>query len=445
MTKVCQIGLFGLGTVGTGTARILLDQAELLARRAGSRLELARVCDRHPDDLRGLPLDPGRVTADVRDLLDDPAIRVFVELIGGIEPARSVVLQAIAAGKHVVTANKALLAEHGSEIFAAAAEAGVAVGFEASVGGGIPVIKTLKEGLVANRIETVAGIMNGTANYVLTRMTDDGLAFDEALAEAQRLGYAEADPTFDVDGIDTAHKLAILAALAFATPVGPADIATEGISRLTPLDITFAAEFGYRIKLLAIARHRPEGLELRVHPTMIPADHLLARVEGAANAFYLVGDAVGQVLLHGPGAGQMPTGSAVVADIVDIARGIAAGVPPCGGPFEALAPVPLRPMEALVCRYYFRFSAKDRPGVLARIAGILGDNGISIAAVIQKGRRSRAAVPIVMLTHEAEEARVRRALARIDELDVVTDPTTVIRIEDPATLAASANAEVTPA
>jgi homoserine dehydrogenase len=434
MAKTVRVGLLGFGTVGAGAARILLEKEELLRQRSGVNIRLSSICDLDITSSRGFKVPPGLLTTDVEAILDDPEIDIFIELMGGLEPARSFILQAIEKGKHVVTANKALLATHGREIFQAAASREVQVGFEASVGGGVPVIKTVREGLVANRLLTVMGIMNGTANYILTRMTDEGMAFRDVLAEAQKLGYAEADPTYDVEGIDTAHKLAILATLAFGTPVRLSDIYTEGIARLSLLDIQFATELGFMIKLLAIGRQSESGLELRVQPIMIPSGHLLAQVRGAYNAFYLIGDSVGKILLYGLGAGQRPTGSAVVADVVDLAREIGLGavgkVPALGLPFEALKPLEKKDLDNLTGRYYFRFSVLDRPGVLARISGILGDLGISIASVVQKGRQEEASVPIVMLTHEAEEARVRQAMKRINDLDCISDETMVIRIED---------------
>jgi len=435
MGKTVNVGLLGFGTVGSGVARILLEQSELLRQRAGMSIRLARICDLDITTSRGFPVASDILTDDVRSLIDDPELDIFIELIGGLEPARTFVLEAIQKGKHVITANKALLAAHGHEIFEAAARHGVELGFEASVGGGIPVVKAVKEGLVANRLQTVMGIMNGTANYILSRMTEEGMAFQDVLADAQRLGYAEADPSYDVEGIDTAHKLVIMAMLAFGTPVELSDIYIEGISRLSPLDISFAKEFGYRIKLLAIARNGNNGLELRVHPTMIPSEHLLAQVGGAYNAFYFVGDSVGKVFLYGLGAGQMPTGSAVVADVVDVARNLAGGtigrVASLGLPYDMLRPLKRRPMDSLTACYYFRFSVVDRPKVLARISGILGDMDISIASVVQKGRGSRdSSVSVVMLTHEAHEVKVREALKRIDSLDVISGETMVIRIED---------------
>lgn len=435
MGKTVNVGLLGFGTVGSGVARILLEQSELLRQRAGMSIRLARICDLDITTSRGFPVASDILTDDVISLIDDPELDIFIELIGGLEPARTFVLEAIQKGKHVITANKALLAAHGHEIFEAAARHGVELGFEASVGGGIPVVKAVKEGLVANRLQTVMGIMNGTANYILSRMTEEGTAFQDVLADAQRLGYAEADPSYDVEGIDTAHKLVIMAMLAFGTPVELSDIYIEGISRLSPLDISFAKEFGYRIKLLAIARNGNNGLELRVHPTMIPSEHLLAQVGGAYNAFYFVGDSVGKVFLYGLGAGQMPTGSAVVADVVDVARNLAGGtigrVASLGLPYDMLKPLKRRPMDSLTACYYFRFSVVDRPKVLARISGILGDMDISIASVVQKGRGSRdSSVSVVMLTHEAHEVKVREALKRIDSLDVISGETMVIRIED---------------
>jgi homoserine dehydrogenase len=432
MAKTVQVGILGFGTVGGGTAKLLLEQRELLRQRTGVDIKLSYICDRNISDSRGFSVPNEILTTDLNQLLTDPDLDIFVELIGGIEPARTFILKAIQHGKHVVTANKALISTHGDEIFAEAEKYGVTVGFEASVGGGVPVIKTLREGLAANNFHAVMGIMNGTANYILSRMTDEGADFESVLKDAQRLGYAEADPTYDVEGIDTAHKLAILTKLAFGVRVTPDDIYTEGISRLSPIDIQFAAELGYTIKLLAIARSTDAGLDLRVHPTMIPTDHLLAQVKEAYNAFYLIGDAVGKVLMYGLGAGRMPTGSAVVADILDIARAVSAGavssLPRL--PAHSLAPLQKRPVETVSGRYYCRFSAMDRPGVLAKIAGVLAENQISIASVVQKGRGATESVPIVMLTHEAQEASVQQALAKIDAMDVMADKTVVIRMED---------------
>ncbi len=434
MKNALNVGLLGFGTVGSGTAKILLTQEKLLEQRTGYPVNLNWICDKDLSSDRGFQVPPEILTDDVNNLFNDPDLDIFIELIGGLEPARTFVLKAIENGKHVVTANKALLATHGFEIFEAASRAGVEIGFEASVGGGIPCIKALKEGLVANNVDTVIGIMNGTANYILTSMTDQGLEFDVALAEAQRLGYAEADPTYDIEGIDTAHKLAITATLAFGQRISLNDIYTEGISRLAPVDISFAGELGYTIKLLAIGRQKDGIVDLRIHPTMVPSGHLLAQVRGAYNAFYFTGDSVGKVMFYGMGAGQMPTGSAIVADVVDIARNQAQGctsrVPALSIPFEDIKPVRIKPLDDVRGRYYFRFTVKDQPGVLSRISGILGKEEISIASVVQKGRGPESSVPIVMLTHEASEGRVRAALAQIDREDFVLDETMTIRIED---------------
>jgi homoserine dehydrogenase len=358
-----------------------------------------------------------------------------MELIGGIEPAKTFILQAIRNRKHVVTANKALLALHGDEIFRAAQRFGVDVHFEASVGGGIPLIRSIKEGLVANRIQSIFGILNGTSNYILTKMTDEGRGFKEVLKEAQEKGYAEADPTYDVEGIDAAHKLTILIRLAFGTPIRFKDIFIGGISEITPLDIQFGREFGYRIKLLAIAKIDSGKIEARVHPTMIPEEYLLSTVGGVFNAIYIKGDAVGPTLFYGQGAGQMPTGSAVVGDLVELGRNLlirAAGrrVPLLSYQESAIGKIGLKRMDNVVMPFYMRFSALDRPGVLSKISGILGKNDISIAAVIQKGRQIRGAVPLVMMTHEAKEKNVHQALREINRLGVILGKTMFIRVEN---------------
>ncbi|NLX18383.1 MAG: homoserine dehydrogenase [Desulfobulbus sp.] len=426
-----KVGLIGFGTVGKGLAEVLLTQRERLIKRTGMIIRLAGIADHSaqslPDRFSTVPLTKNAV-----DLISDPDIDVIVELIGGIEPAMSFVMQAIAAGKHVVTANKALLSEKGAEIFAAAAARGVEVGFEASVGGGIPVIKALKEGLVANRILSIMGIMNGTANYILTRMTDEGIPFAEVLQDAQRLGFAEADPTYDVEGIDTAHKLAILMTIAYGAPITHKQIVTEGISQIEPMDIELAREFGCRIKLLAISRNHGDHVEARVHPTMVPQEHLLASINGAYNAIHFQGDTVGNVLLYGLGAGMIPTGSAVAADLVDIARNIACGsvgrVPALSYLPDQMQPRRITPMDELYGPYYFRCTVLDQPGVLASIAGILAKHEISIESVIQKGRKSVGAVPLVVVTHSARESAIRAALDEIDRLETVTAPVVKIRI-----------------
>jgi len=437
-SREVRIGLLGLGTVGAGVAKIIQNRRQMLEERAGARLTLAAVADtdltrpREGLDLKALPL-----TQDAARVLGDPSIDIVIELVGGLEPARSFISRALAGGKHVVTANKALLAHHGVELYEEARRAGVALGFEAAVAGGIPLIRAVKDGLVANQVLSLAGIVNGTCNYILSKMTDEGLDFSLVLKEAQAHGYAEADPTLDIEGMDSAHKLQILVALAFRTFVDLKHIHTEGISRITAQDIDYARELGYRIKLLAIAKATaPDspggaGVEVRVHPTMIPAASPLAAVSGVFNGIFLTGDAVGDLMFYGRGAGQMPTASAVLSDVIEIARRIAHGIPslaielPSVGP----SPLPLAPMEAIRCRYYLRVTAHDRPGVLSKVAGILGENDISIANVIQKGRGVREAVPVVMLTHEARERDMRAALAKIDRLREVAAATTMIRVE----------------
>ncbi|MBU0514594.1 MAG: homoserine dehydrogenase [Proteobacteria bacterium] len=428
------VGLIGLGTVGTATVRILIEQADLLNRRLGAPLTLCRVADVDTTRERGLDLPPGLLSADVDGLLGDPDIDVVIELIGGLEPARTYVLQALQNGKHVVTANKALLAEHGAEIFAAAEEHGGDVAFEASVGGGIPLLRSFREGLAGDEVASFFGILNGTCNYILSRMTKEGADYEEVLAEAQSLGLAEADPTLDVYGLDTAHKLAILVGLAFGARVDLADIHVQGIEAVTPLDIKFAAEFGYRLKLLAIARRQGDAVQARVHPTLIPDHHLLADVSGAMNAVYVTGRYVGQLMFYGPGAGGGPTGTAVVADVIELARnrlaGAAGRVPPLAMPWSRLRATPIIPMDRVTTKHYFRFAAIDRPGVLSAVSGILGRHDISIEAVNQKGRQVRGAVPIVMLTHEAPEKNVDQALRMIDELEFIAAPTARLRVED---------------
>jgi homoserine dehydrogenase len=427
-----RIGLLGLGTVGAGVAKLLEEQRALLEERAGCGLVLARVADldlirpREGLDISRLPL-----TSDAQKVLDDPEIQIVVELVGGLEPARSFILRALAAGKHVVTANKALLAHHGAELYDEARRRGVTLAFEAAVAGGIPLIRSIKEGLVANRVLSLFGIVNGTSNYILSKMTDEGLDFSVVLKEAQAHGYAEADPTLDVEGLDSAHKLQILVTLAFRTFVDLKDIHTEGVTRVTPQDIAYARALGYRVKLLAIAKATDGGLEARVHPTMIAADSPLAAVSGVFNAVFITGHAVGDLMFYGRGAGQLPTASAVWSDIVEIARRIAHGIPSLALELPSTGPgaLPLRPMDDIRSCYYLRVMALDRPGVLSRVAGVLGENNISIASVIQKERAKGEAVPVIMMSHEARERDMRVALAAIDRLRVVSMPTTMIRVE----------------
>jgi len=427
-----KIGLLGLGTVGAGVVKLLDSRRALLEERAGCRLTLAGVADLDVTSPReGVQLSALPLTTDAHRLLTDPSIHVIIELIGGLEPARTFILKALAAGKHVVTANKALLAHHGPELYEQARRCSVHLAFEAAVAGGIPLIRAVKEGLVANRIISVFGILNGTCNYILTKMTDEGLDFGMVLKEAQAHGYAEADPTFDIEGNDTAHKLQILVALAFRTFVDLKHIHTEGITRVTAQDIGYARELGYRIKLLAIAKATSAGLEARVHPTMIAAGSPLAAVSGVFNAVFVTGDAVGDLMFYGRGAGQMPTASAVWSDAVEIARGIAHGVTATGLelPSAGAGALTPQPMEIVRTCYYLRVMAQDRPGVLSKVTGILGDHDISIASVIQKGRATAEAVPVVLMTHEAQERGMRAALAAIDRLPEVPLPTTMIRVE----------------
>lgn len=434
MDRIC-IGLIGFGTVGTGLVKILQENGKLLEKRLGIPMVLKRIADLDVTRDRGVKINPALLTPKASEVIEDPEISIVVELMGGLEPARSLILQAIGRGKHIVTANKALLSVHGAEIFRAADEAGVDIGFEGSVGGGIPIIRSMKEGLVANKVQVIFGILNGTSNYILTEMTQHGLEFTSVLKKAQELGYAEADPTLDVGGIDTAHKLSILLALAYGIQVKLEDIYTEGITAITPMDIEHAKDLGYHLKLLAIAKADGGPIEARVHPTLLPADHLLSTVGGPFNAIFVKGDAVGSTLFYGAGAGMMATGSAVVSDLVDISRnirlGVARRVPLLSFQREHLREAEIKPIYDITCTYYLRFSVVDRPGVLSRISGILGDLDISIASVIQEGRKADKAVSIYMLTHEAREKNMKKALEVIDRLPVVVDKTVLIRIEDP--------------
>jgi len=435
--KDVRIGLLGLGTVGAGVVKLLESERAMLEERAGCRLGLAAIADLDVTRPReGLDVTRLPMTTDANRVLGDRSVDIVVELVGGLEPARSFILKALGGGKHVVTANKALLAHHGAEIYDEARRRGVMLGFEASVAGGIPLIRAVKEGLVANRVLSVFGIVNGTCNYILSKMSGEGLDFGVVLKEAQAHGYAEADPTLDIEGMDSAHKLQILVTLAFRTLVDLKDIHTEGITRVTQQDIAYARELGYRVKLLAIAKATDSaagggGVEVRVHPTMIPADSPLAAVSGVFNGVFITGHAVGDLMFYGRGAGQLPTASAVWSDIVEIARRIAHGVPALALdlPSTSAGGVPLRPMDSIRSCYYLRVMAQDRPGVLSRVAGILGENNISIASVLQKERAAKEAVPVVMMTHEAQEKDMRAALAAIDRLRVVAMPTTMIRVE----------------
>lgn len=432
--KTIYIGLLGCGTVGTGVARMLTQNQDILQARVGAALKLKYVADIDIQRDRGIAFETGVLTTDAGSVVRDPQVDIVIETIGGLGIASALILEAIDNGKQVVTANKALLASQGNSLFHAAAEKGVELAFEASVGGCMPVIKTLRESLVGNRIQAMSGILNGTCNYILSKITDDGDTFEAALAEAQRRGFAEADPTLDVEGADTAHKLAILTSLAYGTHLNLKDIYVEGISRITPLDIEIAAQFGYKIKLLAISKNRGNMVEARIHPTMIPCDNLLSSVNGALNAIMITGDAVGDILLYGRGAGMMPTASAIVSDVVDIARNLLAGavgrVPVLSYQRSHIHSIPVMPMDDIISSYYFRFEALDQPGVLSKISGILGTHGISLKSVHQKGRKSGGSVPIVMMTHLAKESNVQAALSEIYRLEVVSDVPALIRIED---------------
>lgn len=432
--KEINIGLLGCGTVGTGTAKILIESKDLIISRVGAALNLKRIADININRDRGIKFNEGVLTTDALGVVDDPEIDIIIELIGGEGIAKDLILRAINNGKHVVTANKALLASHGNVIFKAADEKGVDLAFEASAGGCIPIIKTLRETLVGNRINSMIGILNGTCNYILSKITDDKSSFENALSEAQANGFAEADPTLDVEGIDTAHKLSILSSLAYGMEINLNDIYIEGISEITPLDIEFAGQFGYKIKLLAISKNRGNKVETRVHPTMIPFGNLLSNVNGALNAIAVSGDAVGNIMLYGHGAGMMPTASAVVSDTVDLARNLLSGaekrVPLLSYQMENIKKIPVMPVDEIFTNYYFRFSVLDQPGVLSKISGILGDHDISIKSVHQKDRKSKGSVPIVMLTHLAGEAGVKKALSEIVSLEIVKDKPVLIRIED---------------
>jgi homoserine dehydrogenase len=424
------IGLLGVGVVGGGVLKIYDQHRADLEARAGCRLRIVAAVARDVRARReGLEPAAWPLSADPERVLADPAVAVVIEVIGGLEPARSYVLRALEAGKHVVTANKALLATHGTELFATARRRGVLLGFEAAVAGGVPIIGALRDGLAANRILSLQGIVNGTSNYILTKMTEEGREFGDALREAQAAGYAEADPTLDIEGIDSAHKLQILASLAFRTRVDLKEIYTAGIARLEASEIAYARELGYRVKLLAIAKVSDGALEARVHPTLIPAGSPLAAVSGAFNAIFVSGDAAGDQMFYGRGAGQMPTASAVWSDAIEIARRVAHehGTLPEDFPLAGERRLRMRPMGDVRSAYYLRAMVQDRPGVLSQVAGILGRHDISIASVIQKGRAG--AVPIVMMTHEALERNMAAALEEIDRLGVVAVPTVLLRVE----------------
>lgn len=434
--KPVKVGLLGIGTVGGGTVNVLARNAAEIARRAGRGIEVTHAVTRDINKTRICNTDNMQLSTNPLDVVENPDIDIIVELIGGETQARELVMKAITNGKHVVTANKALIAKHGNEIFATAQRHGVMVAFEAAVAGGIPIIKALREGLAGNRIEWLAGIINGTGNYILTEMRDKGSDFSEVLADAQRLGYAEADPAFDVEGIDAAHKLAILAAIAFGTPLQFDKVYTEGITKITTEDVQYAENLGYRIKHLGIAKNTPDGVEVRVHPTLIPEKRLIANVDGVMNAVLVNGDAVGPTLYYGAGAGAEPTASAVVADLVDVVRTLTSDpenrVPHLAFQADSLTDIPMLPIEQVTTSYYLRLCADDKPGVLADVTRILGDSGISIEAMIQKEPKEieqTKQATIIMLTHAVIEGNMNNALKQIEALPAVSGEVVRIRME----------------
>ncbi|RYU59970.1 homoserine dehydrogenase [Methylolobus aquaticus] len=432
--KPVKIGLLGLGTVGGGTVNVLRRNASEISRRAGREIQIARIATRNLARARICDTSGLEVTTDPHAVVDDPGIQIVVELIGGEVPAKDLVLRALNRGKHVVTANKMLIALHGNEIFAEASRRGLMVAFEAAVAGGIPIIKTLREGLAGNRVEWVAGIINGTCNFILTEMRDKGRDFDSVLKEAQALGYAEADPAFDIEGTDTAHKLTILASIAFGIPLQFQRVYVEGITGITATDVAYAEALGYRIKLLGIARRTERGVELRVHPTLIPERRLIANVAGVMNAILVKGDAVGPTLYYGAGAGAEPTASSVVADLVDVVRTLTSDsenrVPHLAFQPQSISDIPVLAIDEVETAYYLRLNAEDKPGVLADIARILANQGISIEALIQKEAPTGAShLPIIMITHRVLERELNAALAQIEALDTIQGPAVRIRLE----------------
>ncbi len=432
--KPVKVGILGLGTVGCGTVNVLTRNAEEITRRAGRGIEVSHAAARNLTAPRICSIDNIKLTDDASNVVNDPEIDIVVELIGGYEPARKLVMQAIANGKHVVTANKALIAIHGNEIFKAAQEKGVMVAFEAAVAGGIPIIKAIREGLAGNSIEWLAGIINGTGNFILTEMRDKGRDFNDVLAEAQELGYAEADPTFDVEGIDAAHKLTILASIAFGIPLQFEKTYTEGISKITSEDVDYATELGYSIKHLGVSRRTDKGIELRVHPTLIPKRRLIANVDGVMNAVLVKGDAVGPTLYYGAGAGADPTASAVVADVVDVVRALTADpenrVPHLAFQPDALSDMPILSMDDVETAYYLRLQASDEPGVLADVTRILGERDISIEAILQKQpAQDETRVPIILLTQRIREKQMNAAIKQIEALESIHGDVVRIRLE----------------
>lgn len=432
--KEIKVGLIGFGTIGAGVTKILSDNREIIEKRLGAAVCLAKIADLDIETDRDVHVREGVLTASVDDILDNPDIDIIIELIGGYDPAKAFILKALNNNKHVVTANKALLAKHGGEIFAAAEEKGLSIGFEASIGGAIPIIRSVREAFVANRIHTIEGIVNGTANYILSKMSDENCDFDVALKEAQEKGFAEADPTFDIEGVDSAHKIAVLTRLAFGTPVEFDDIKVSGISQITSEDIECAKEFGYRIKLLAISKYDGKEIDIRVHPAMIPGSHPMASVNGVLNAIRVCDDMMDENILAGHGAGALPTGSAVVGDVIEIARNIILNVsgrlPASSFLNSEIKHIPLKDMSAIESEYFLRFNVLDRPGVLSKISGILGNHSISIESMIQRGRGEQGkAVSLVMMCHRSCEGDVQNALKEIEQLKVVCGKPNLIRVE----------------
>ncbi len=431
--RAIKFGLLGFGTIGTGVVRNIQQNGAIIEKRLGRKLELIKIADLDIETDRGVELEPGVLSAAVEDVISNPEIDIVIELIGGYEPAKSFILKAIANGKHIVTANKALMAVHGQEIIAAADQQGVSVLFEAAVGGGIPIISAIKENLCSNEFSSVFGILNGTCNFILTKMTEEGSDFAPVLQEAQELGYAEADPTFDIEGIDTAHKISLLSALCFGTTVDFEQVYTEGISNITATDIQFAEQMGYKIKLLAIGKNLGDEIEVRVHPTMLPGSYQLAEINGVFNAVRLNGDFVGPTLLYGSGAGMDATASAVMGDVMAISRDILSGarsrIPIMGYAADQIKSLPIKAMSEIISHYYLRFTTIDQPGVLAKIAGCLGRHNISIQSMIQPECHTADSIPIVLMTHAAKEADVATALTEIETLDIISQPTCLIRVE----------------
>ena len=434
MMRKISVGIIGFGTIGSGVVKILQDNGDIIKKRLGVIVEVTKIADLDITTDRGIKVNPKILTTDAQEVINHPEVNVIVELIGGYEPARSLILQAINAGKHVVTANKALLAKHGSEIFSISEDQQVSIGFEAAVGGAIPIIRAIRESFVANKIYSIEGIVNGTANYILSKMSDEHCSFDLALKEAQEKGFAEADPTFDIEGIDSAHKIAILSQLAYGTSVKFEDITIQGISGVTIHDIECAREFGYRVKLLAISKFDGDFVDIRIHPAMIPQSNPMANVNGVLNAVRVCDDLMEENILIGHGAGSLPTGSAVIADIIEIARDILSGsklrVPPQSFQNIEIKTIPILNIESIDSEYFLRFSVLDNPGVLSRISGILGQHSIGIQSVIQKGRCNEGrGVPLIMMTHRANEKNIQLALREIDELEVVCEKPNFIRVE----------------